>query len=56
MKEKHLTEDLTGNKLQIVHCAEQNHWIVACNVGCEGKNTLKVYDSIFHSVDTETEL
>lgn len=54
MKEKHLTEDLTRNKLQIVHCAERNHWIVASNVGCEGKNTVKVYDSIFHSVDTET--
>ena len=54
MKEKHLTEDSTRNKLQIVHCAERNHWIVDSNVGCEGKNTVKVYDSIFHSVDTET--
>lgn len=56
MKEKYLTEDSTKNKIQIIHCAERNHWIVATNVGCEGKDLLvvKVYDSIFHSVDTET--
>ena len=54
MKEKDLTEDSTRNKLQIVHCAERHHWIVTSNIGCEEKNTVKVYDSIFYSVDTET--
>ena len=56
MKEKNLTEDSTKNQVQIIHCAEKNHWIIATNVSCEGKDlpVVKVHDSIFHSVDTET--
>ena len=45
-----LHEEMTQNKLQIVHCAERNHWTVATTLGCE-KDTVKVYDSMYHSVD-----
>lgn len=41
------------NKIQIVFCCGRQHWIVATTVGCE-TGEVKVYDSIFSSLDKET--
>ena len=54
MKERRLNEDQVKDKIQIIHCLQRQHWIVATTVGCEA-NVVKVYDSMFHSVDHPTE-
>ena len=46
------TETTVANKIQIIHCKE-HHWIVATTVNCAPGN-IKVYDSVFSSVDHET--
>ena len=48
-----LTKDTIANKLQIIHCKARSHWIVATTVKCT-PGTVKVYDSVFNSVDDET--
>ena len=54
MKERRLNEDQVKDKIQIIHWLLRQHWIVATTVGCEA-NMVKVYDSMFHSVDHPTE-
>ena len=49
-----MNEDQVKNKIQIIHCLQRQHWIVATTVGCEA-NMVKVYDSMFYSVDHATE-
>jgi len=53
-KELKLTESDVNNKVQIIHCKQRHHWIVASTV----KNTSEVIvvDSIFKSLDEETKL
>ena len=39
--------------LHIIYCEERNHWVVASGLGsCH--NPIKVYDSLFKSIDKET--
>jgi len=47
-----LTDEMR-NKLQIIHCKAQHHWIVATTVKCTNDQVL-VIDSIFSSLDYET--
>lgn len=47
------TKAAVANKLQIIHCKGRNHWIVATTVNCT-PGIVKVYDSVFNSVDHET--
>ena len=47
------TETTLTNKIQIIHCKERNHWIVATTVNSAPAN-IKVYDSVFSSADRET--
>lgn len=42
------------NKIQIVFCNDRNHWILATTVGCEIVGEVKVYDSIFSSLDKDS--
>ena len=45
--------EISENKIQIVHCRSRDHWIVASSVGlC---NEVGVYDSVYHNLDHETE-
>ena len=39
--------------LQIIYCKERNYWVVALGLGFY-HNPIKVYDSLFMSVDKET--
>lgn len=41
MKERKLNEAQVKNKIQIIHCLQRQHWIVATTVGCEA-NVVKV--------------
>ena len=41
------------SKIQIIHCTNQHHWIVATTVNCENGQIL-VIDSIYKSLDEET--
>lgn len=45
--------EFNKNKIQIVFCNDQKHWIIATTVGCE-TGEVKVYDSIFSSLDKES--
>ena len=47
------TEATVASKIQIIHCKEGNHWIVATTVNC-ALGIVKVYDSVFSLVDRET--
>ena len=47
-------EQANENKIQIVFCKDRNHWILATTVGCEVAGEVKVYDSIFSSLDKES--
>ena len=51
-KEQPKEERELENKLQIIH-SQGNHWIVASTIKCE-KGQVKIYDSIYNSLDTET--
>ena len=48
-----LNEAMVKNKLQIIHCKKRQHWIVATTVNSRS-NEVKVFDSIFVSLDKET--
>lgn len=54
-KKVFLTAEQVQNKLQVVHCLERDHWIVATNVNCDN-NFVKVYDSLYCAVDEATKL
>ena len=41
------------NWLQIIHCRDRNHWILASAIGCE-IGTVKIYDSLFRKLDDST--
>ena len=49
-KERSLTNDNVKNKLQIIHCKQHHHWIVASTV----KREVIVIDSLFRLIDEET--
>jgi len=53
-KQINLTENETKNKLQIIYCYSNHHWVVASTAGCT-LNQVKVYDSLFSHCDMETE-
>lgn len=40
--------------VQIIHC-RGNHWIVASTLGCSNGEVIKVFDSVYDSVDKDTE-
>ena len=42
------------NKLQIIYCRIRHHWITASTVSCRF-GEVKVFDSLFHYCDEETE-
>ena len=46
-------DQINENKLQIVFCKDQSHWILATTIRCE-TGEVKVYDSIFNSLDKES--
>ena len=52
-KQQTFTEDEVKNKLQIIHCLERHHWIVATSVKC-ASGQVHVVDSLFKSLDNET--
>ena len=49
-----LSEISVQNKLQIIYCRTRHHWIVASTVSCHF-GEVKVFDSLFHYCDEETE-
>ena len=52
-KEVSRTEEMIKNKLQIIHCREREHWIIATTIKSY-KGEVLVADSIFKSLDIET--
>ena len=52
-KQQIFTEDEVKNKLQIIHCFERHHWILATTVKC-ANGQVHVVDSLFKSSDNET--
>ena len=46
-------DQINENKLQIVFCKDRSHWILATTIRCE-TGEVKVYDSIFNSLDKES--
>jgi len=42
-----------SNKIQIVHCSECHHWVVATTVNCKDGEVI-VFDSVYRSLDDET--
>ena len=52
-KEVKWTEEKITIKIQIVHCKDRNHWILATTVDCP-RDVVKVYDSVFSFLDQET--
>ena len=47
------TDDEIKNKLQIIHCYDRHHWIVATTVTCE-QGQVYAFDSLFKTLDDET--
>ena len=43
----------TNKILQIVHCLDRHHWIVATTIGSK-KNEILIFDSIFRNIDSQT--
>ena len=52
-KKVNWTEEEITNKVQIIHCKDKKHWILATIVDCP-KDVVKVYDSVFSFLDQET--
>lgn len=52
-KETSTIDIKANNMLQIIHCLDRHHWIVATTIG-SGKNQIKIFDSIFRNVDSQT--
>ena len=52
-KEHTLTEDNVKNKLQIIHCKQRHHWIVASTVNGRYEEVV-IIDSLFRAIDEET--
>jgi hypothetical protein len=53
LQEKPCPEQYSKHQVQIVHCKDANHWIVALTVGCE-KEDVYVYDSAYTSLEEST--
>lgn len=55
-KQQFLSEDNVKNKLQIIHCEQRHHWIVASTANIAGgtSDVVIVMDSVFNSIDQET--
>lgn len=47
------SQDQVKDKVQIIFCSDQHHWIVASTVGCK-IGDVKIYDSVFRTADEET--
>ena len=47
------SEEKITTKVQIIHCKDRKHWILATTVDCP-KDVVKVYDSVFSFLDQET--
>ena len=45
---------INENKIQIIFCNDRKHWILATTVGCENADEVKVYDSVFSSLDKDS--
>lgn len=52
-KQQTFTQDEVKNKLQIIHCFQRHHWIVATTVKC-ANGQVHVVDSLFKALDDET--
>ena len=52
-KEVKRMEEKISNKVQIVHCKDRSHWILATTVDC-ARDAVKVYDSMFSFLDQKT--
>ena len=52
-KERSLKEDDVNNKLQLIHCKQRHHWIIASTVKCRAEEIV-VIDSLYRSIDEET--
>jgi len=48
-----LSHDEVKDKVQIIFCSAQRHWIVASTVGCK-IDEVKVYDLLYRTTDEET--
>ena len=53
LQEKPCPGQYSKDQVQIVHCKDADHWIVASTVGCE-KEEVYVYDSAYMSLDEST--
>ena len=53
LKQQKFTETMVRNKLQIIHCSERHHWIIASSVKSP-PGVIIVVDSLFKSIDKET--
>ena len=51
-KEQSLTKYNVKNKLQIIHCKQRHHWIVASTVKSMAEEVI-VIDSLFRLIDEE---
>jgi hypothetical protein len=51
---QHKKQEKIKEGLQVIHCKERDHWVLASNLACDS-NEVVVYDSLFESVDQETE-
>ena len=51
-KKVELEESTVQNKLQVVHCKNRHHWIVATTIKCS-IGQVRAYDSIFQYCDEE---
>ena len=47
------SEQATDNWMQVIHCLQRDHWILATTIGCDDGMVL-VYDSVFRNVDEPT--
>ena len=56
LQDKHtiLTEKSVHDKIQIIHCKTQHHWVVATTINCD-IHEVKIFDSLYTFCDKETE-
>ena len=51
---KAMLSEAMVKKVQIIHCKKRQHWFVATTVNNRSNGEVKVFDSIFVSIDKET--
>ena len=54
LKKCAVTEDKVKNALQIIHCLQQHHWVLASTVNSAPSEVL-VMDSVYKKLDQETQ-